>query len=454
MSPHAKLYLATLALVTACEVPFVVQDDGAANPSGGVAGSSSGSSMAGNGTAAGNSATGGNGAAGSAAAQGGEPNGAGASAIGSGGEADGGAAGASPLAPCPEGRGLFALSVSAGEDHACAVQYDTGALYCWGAGQSGQLGNDDTKDSTVPVKVQSDEQFTQVQVGKNSTCALAGEGELYCFGDNTDGQLADETNQHSSTPVLTLGGMSDFAASSGYVLALGSGLAAWGSNTNGQLGLGNASVGMVVNTETYTQLTDIASVTAGYTHACVIDAATRFARCAGSNQDFRLGLPGEQRTTFTQLNQFPLEQISAGYDRTCAVTEAGTLLCWGKNFPVTFPDEPDVVKAPQQVGKVDDWQRVSVGFDHICGTTTDLALVCAGDNSEGELGVSGASSATFVAPEPALRSYTFSAGRDFTCAIREPDFAVVCFGSNKDGKLGRGSNDLAPGAPALVCLPP
>lgn len=451
MSSPAKLYIAALALVTACEVPFVIQE-GAAGSAGSTA--SGGSATAGS-TATGGGATAGRSAAGSSAMQGGEPGSAGTNAAGSGGDEDGGAGG-TPLAPCADGRALFALSVSAGEDHACAVQYDTGALYCWGLGQSGQLGNGDTVSSAVPVQVQSDQQFTEVSVGTRSTCARASQGDLYCFGDNFDGQLADETTQGRSLPVLTLNGTSQVAMSSGYVLAMtaGKGLFAWGSNTNGQLGLGGATAGTVVRTETETPVQDVELVSAGYTHACLIAGAAGFGFCAGSNQDARLGLPGAERTTFTQISPLALEQISAGYDRTCAITSQGALHCWGRNVPVTFAGLPEDVPSPRQVGKVEDWQRISVGFDHVCGTTTDLALVCAGDNSQGELGFTGPSSPAFVAPDPPFRSLNFSAGRHFTCAIREPDFAVVCFGSNEHGKLGRGSSDESPGVPALVCLPP
>lgn len=331
----------------------------------------------------------------------------------------------------------------------------TGKLYCWGLGSSGQLGNDDTQDSAAPVEVRSSEQFVEVSVGTNSSCARTSAGELLCFGNNFDGQLADGTTQGTSRPIATLSGTSSFALSAGYVLALaGSDLFAWGSNTNGQLGLGDSALGSVVDTETDTQLRGVASVTAGYTHACLIDADTRFASCSGSNQDSRLGIPGAQRTTFALLDQRPLAQISAGYDRTCAVTELGSLWCWGHNLPVTLPGEPDEVATPTQVGEAEDWQRVSVGFDHMCGTRADLALVCAGDNSEGELGGARGSLPAFVAPDLPLRTFMFAAGRNFTCAIREPDTVLVCFGSNEHGKLGHGSPDPSPAAPALVCLPP
>ena len=42
--------------------------------------------------------------------------------------------------------------ITAGSSSACALSV-TGAVYCWGAGSSGQLGNGTDKGSDVPVAV-------------------------------------------------------------------------------------------------------------------------------------------------------------------------------------------------------------------------------------------------------------------------------------------------------------
>src|SRR5690606_25537017 len=42
--------------------------------------------------------------------------------------------------------------VSAGYDHTCAISLD-GNIYCWGANWAGQLGNNSTEDSLIPVAV-------------------------------------------------------------------------------------------------------------------------------------------------------------------------------------------------------------------------------------------------------------------------------------------------------------
>jgi alpha-tubulin suppressor-like RCC1 family protein len=52
------------------------------------------------------------------------------------------------------GTGLLSgiVSIAAGNSHTCALSA-TGAVYCWGYNPSGQLGNNSTMSSYVPVQV-------------------------------------------------------------------------------------------------------------------------------------------------------------------------------------------------------------------------------------------------------------------------------------------------------------
>lgn len=75
--------------------------------------------------------------------------------------------------------------------HTCAIDSD-GALFCWGANGSGQLG--DGTSSMVPVlepaAVMPRSRFTTVVAGGTHTCAIEDTGVLYCWGSNSHAQIA------------------------------------------------------------------------------------------------------------------------------------------------------------------------------------------------------------------------------------------------------------------------
>lgn len=91
-------------------------------------------------------------------------------------------------------------SLTAGYFHTCVVKGSTGALYCWGSGQQGELGNGGTVGTNVPTSVsnmQSD--VSLVSAGYAHTCAVKF-GQAYCWGKNNVGQLGIGTT--SSFEVL------------------------------------------------------------------------------------------------------------------------------------------------------------------------------------------------------------------------------------------------------------
>lgn len=94
--------------------------------------------------------------------------------------------------------GVSLTNVSAGSNHTCATA-PGGALYCWGAGTQGQIGNGQQADVRAPTRVVGDATFSSVNAGTTHTCAIA-EGALYCWGQGTAGQLG-VNSQGSPSPV-------------------------------------------------------------------------------------------------------------------------------------------------------------------------------------------------------------------------------------------------------------
>ncbi|MDR0770845.1 MAG: hypothetical protein LBE75_06555 [Burkholderiales bacterium] len=95
--------------------------------------------------------------------------------------------------------------IAAGYLHTCTLAADDQA-YCWGLNSTGQLGNGSTTDSSVPVAVDttgalSGQALQQIAAGDYHTCALAADGRATCWGYNAFGQLGNDSTADSTVPV-------------------------------------------------------------------------------------------------------------------------------------------------------------------------------------------------------------------------------------------------------------
>jgi alpha-tubulin suppressor-like RCC1 family protein len=152
-------------------------------------------------------------------------------------------------APTPVATDSSFVDISVGGNHACAVTA-SGAVLCWGYDGTGALGNGQTLTTTpfgdsLPVLVVGGRHFTSIAAGGTHTCALDAAGEAYCWGANDSGQLGDGTTAESNVPVAVAGGLAFVAISSGlgHSCALNAAGQAfcWGANDQGQLGDGTTT---------------------------------------------------------------------------------------------------------------------------------------------------------------------------------------------------------------------
>jgi alpha-tubulin suppressor-like RCC1 family protein len=79
--------------------------------------------------------------------------------------------------------GLTFTSLTAGVSHTCGVAAD-GKAYCWGLNNRGQLGNGTKTDSRVPVPVSGGLLFESLSAGNLHTCGVTTAGEVFCWGHN------------------------------------------------------------------------------------------------------------------------------------------------------------------------------------------------------------------------------------------------------------------------------
>jgi len=137
----------------------------------------------------------------------------------------------------------MATDIAAGADHTCAL---VGArVWCWGAGDDGQLGVGARDDRDSPQRVaQLEPEATRISVGSRHSCATAA-GRVYCWGSNSEGQLGF-AGASADTPVAVAGlsdDIVDVASGADHSCAVdGAGdVMCWGANDFGQLGHGESS---------------------------------------------------------------------------------------------------------------------------------------------------------------------------------------------------------------------
>ncbi len=149
--------------------------------------------------------------------------------------------------------GKTLTQISSGYEFTCALD-SVGAAFCWGDNDSGQLGDGTTTASAVPVAVDTGgvlagKTLTRVTTGEGQhACALDSSGAAYCWGYNNAGQLGNGTTTDSAVPVAVdasgvLAGktLTDITAAAENTCAMDAGGAAycWGINGYGELGDGS-----------------------------------------------------------------------------------------------------------------------------------------------------------------------------------------------------------------------
>lgn len=250
-------------------------------------------------------------------------------------------------------------------EHTCAVS-SAGAAYCWGKNPYGQIGLGVAAGAAecefgrpgcgvrAPAEVGGGLTFSAIDVGYQHSCALTTTGAAYCWGWNHSGALGDGSPQMLDrfAPVPVAGGLSFVAITAGGLhncgLTSDGSAYCWGSNDEGQLGVGTTGP----------------QVCTPHSWNC-------------SRTPVRVA--GNQRW----------ETISAGSHHTCAVTTNGAAYCWGENVDgqlgISTMSEEDVYRPTAVAGGL-TFTALSAGGLHTCGLTPAGVAYCWGFNRDGQLG--------------------------------------------------------------------
>jgi alpha-tubulin suppressor-like RCC1 family protein len=293
---------------------------------------------------------------------------------------------------------------------------------------------------SLPVSAKVDQastavlRATKVVTGFYHTCALTSEGTVMCWGDNEYGQLGDGTTTNRSAPVAVNGLSHVTALTAGdyHTCALTDGglVACWGRNQEGQLGLGDAApISSTTPLTVSAPLSNVVALSAGTDHTCAIVNAGNV-MCWGENAHGQLGNETLAGSTIpTQVSELSnTVAIATGEQNTCAVLDTGDLKCWGVGWD----------NIPKQVDGVSNVAEVILGYALACIRTTVGEVDCWGRNEQGQLGDGTTTTRYTPGPVSGISNATvIVAGRYSVCALTGTH-EMKCWGDNIAGQLGNG----------------
>jgi Tol biopolymer transport system component len=304
----------------------------------------------------------------------------------------------SPLQVNEALRGFTA--VSAGSVHTCGLT-DAGGVKCWGANGYGQLGNHSTSNSYIPVNVEYfPGRIRSISAGENHTCAVTMEGGAYCWGEGDHGELGNGFTTSSSYPQTVYGlseGVLSISAGSYHTCALitGGAVKCWGWNFLGQLGNGTNVDHSVLPVDVSGLSNGVAALSAGGFFTCAqMDAGP--VKCWGANDH---GQTGDGTTIHPRSS--PVVTLGLGNEvslfgtsdtaHSCAFTPGTGIKCWGFNRKGQLGDFTTVDSSiPVDVIGLDHEIEISElvgGTYHSCALRSNSTVLCWGGNEYGQLGV-------------------------------------------------------------------
>ncbi|MEN9581955.1 MAG: hypothetical protein RJA70_4964, partial [Pseudomonadota bacterium] len=199
---------------------------------------------------------------------------------------------------------------------------------------------------------------------------------------------------------------------------------------------------------------EVTQVSAGFFHSCAIDDAGK-AACWGKNSESQLGDGGTTQRLEPRLVSLltGVTGISAGREHSCAIAlPSQTVYCWGDdtneelgNSGAGSSDEPDETSVTLAVD-------IAAGLSHSCAVRSDGTVYCWGLQANGRLGnicdflgatctgTAGPTAVAVGATTSLLDAVEVGVGRLHSCA-RQSGGTVACWGNNTYGQLGDGTAD-------------
>lgn len=349
------------------------------------------------------------------------------------------------------GETLDVTQIAAAGDHSCVVT-TAGGLKCWGLNTHGQLGDGTRTSSLSPVNVTGlSNGVKKVSVSSSHSCAVLDSGAAKCWGYNYSNMLGAKLGDASyTTPQQVYGvtsGAIDISARASHscvVLSTGA-VKCWGDNYSGQLGNGTSGGTGGYGPDLVVGLIDATKVEVGGSRTCALTSAGAL-KCWGTGTGYASNTP----VTIPGMEN-GVADFGQGMNHACAVTTAGAAKCWGWNYfgELGIGSTPMYTlhaNPTQVVGLNTGVVSLSMWDYSTCAVLNNGQVKCWGYNGYGQLGTGNLiDSTTPVAVVGISNATSVSVGDYYACAVTSGN-ETYCWGRNNSGQLGNGNktNQSAP----------
>ncbi len=391
---------------------------------------------------------------------------------------------------------------------------NAGNIYCWGTGESGQIGNGASVSVTVPTLVTKPStvtSWTDIQIrGTSLVCAMgttnttvngitSGSSQIYCWGRANAGLGGGSFTESAPKAISTAGNITSWNSmyvGATAVCAIGSTattsgvMYCWGYGAFGQMGNGTTTsvntTPQAVSAPTTGAVT-WSSVSIANRTVCAITTSGAL-YCWGWNSTGQVGInttstsesiPVAVSTTNTGTTTW--SSVQTFNQTVCAITATSTsgianwIYCWGLGTGGQIGNSASANKliptAITNPGGVSTWSSLSTPQNdtttNVCcaisGTVTSGTagwIYCWGTGTSGQIG-NGASSSvnlpTAVSSSSGITSwYSVATSSTLVCAMpSSPNYVttVYCWGLGTSGQIGNGATSTVNVPTATSSLP-
>lgn len=355
---------------------------------------------------------------------------------------------------------LFKVISAAGR-HTLGVANDS-TVWAWGNNSNGQLGDGSTSRKTTPTKVEGNLiDVISVAAGReNFSLALKSDGTVWSWGSNANGQLGIGSSGGSQYLPVQVSGLTDviaIAAGGAFSLALKKDgtVWSWGKNSEGQLGHGTTSMSTTPK-QVIGGLKNVIDIAGGGGFALAVTSDGSLWSW-GENNYYQLGDGTKTNNSTPKIVKgvAGVNSVTCGRFFALALKNDGTVWAWGQNnyaqlgngSTSTFVSTPALVG-----GGLQNVIDISGGNDFSLALKNDGTVWAWGINSDGQLGNNTKTTSTLPGQVHNLTNVIAIATGDHHSQSIKDDSKSWAWGANSDGQLGSG-NTTSSSVPIMVISP-